>query len=390
MQFKYFTEYSLSGKRVMLRLDLNVPLKNGHIVNEERINRSLPTIEHLLKEGASLILISHLGRPQETGKVQEDFSLGPVAQTLEKKLNRKVTLKSKLSDIEKSNEELIMLENIRFFRGESVNDPKLAQDLAKLCDVFVMDAFATSHRAHASTTGIVNYVSQAYAGLLIKEELNALDRIHGAARPIIAVLAGSKISTKLSLINSLSEKVDHLILGGGIANTCIAAQGIEIGTSINEPSMYDEAKIIVEKSNVNLPKRVIVAKNIKSKAKDVDINSITKDDCIFDVSPVYIDTLKDLFNEAATIIWNGPMGMFEDRRFSSGTDSIANLIAKSKAYSIVGGGDTVSAASKIGVLNSINYVSTAGGAFIEYLEGKSLPALVALEKKALESAERGV
>ena len=390
MQFKYFTEYSLSGKRVMLRLDLNVPLKNGHIVNEERINRSLPTIEHLLKEGASLILISHLGRPKETGEVQKDFSLEPVAQTLEKKLNRKVTLKSKLSDIEKSNEELIMLENIRFFRGESVNDPKLAQDLAKLCDVFVMDAFATSHRAHASTTGIVNYVSQAYAGLLIKEELNALDRIHGAARPIIAVLAGSKISTKLSLINSLSEKVDHLILGGGIANTCIAAQGIEIGTSINEPSMYDEAKIIVEKSNVNLPKRVIVAKNIKSKARDVDINSITKDDCIFDVSPVYIDTLKDLFNEAATIIWNGPMGMFEDRKFSSGTDSIANLIAKSKAYSIVGGGDTVSAASKIGVLNSINYVSTAGGAFIEYLEGKSLPALVALEKKALESAERGV
>ncbi len=389
MQLKYLTDYKLSGRKVMLRVDFNVPLKDGHIVNEERIDRSLPTIQHILNEGASLIIVSHLGRPEETNEVQKEFSLKPIALSLEKKLKMPVDLKRDLSSIKQSSEDLLMLENIRFFKGEKSNDSNLAKDLAGLCDIFVMDAFATAHRAHASTTAILDFVDQACAGLLIKQELQALDRIDNAEKPIVIVLGGAKISTKLSLINALLDKVDHLILGGGIANTCIAAQGLEIGKSLIESSLVSEVKSLINEDNVILPSRVLVAENKEAEAREVDIDSLTKNDAIFDVSPTFIHSLQKIFNEAATIVWNGPMGLFEQDQFSLGTQAVANLIARSEAYSIIGGGDTISAASMSGVLDSINYISTAGGALLEYLAGKSLPALAALQKKALERVDNG-
>ena len=389
MQLKYLTDYKLSGRKVMLRVDFNVPLKDGHIVNEERIDRSLPTIQHILNEGASLIIVSHLGRPEETNEVQKEFSLKPIALSLEKKLKMPVVLKRDLSSIKQSSEDLLMLENIRFFKGEKSNDSNLAKDLAGLCDIFVMDAFATAHRAHASTTAILDFVDQACAGLLIKQELQALDRIDNAEKPIVIVLGGAKISTKLPLINALLDKVDHLILGGGIANTCIAAQGLEIGKSLIESSLVSEVKSLINEDNVILPSRVLVAENKEAEAREVDIDSLTKNDAIFDVSPTFIHSLEKIFNEAATIVWNGPMGLFEQDQFSLGTQAVANLIARSEAYSIIGGGDTISAASMSGVLDSINYISTAGGALLEYLEGKSLPALAALQKKALERVDNG-
>ena len=252
-----------------------------------------------------------------------------------------------------------------------------------------MDAFATSHRAHASTTGVINFADFACAGFLIKEELQALEKINTAKRPVVTVLGGAKISTKLSLINSLSEKADHLILGGGLANTCLGAQGIQIGTSLTEISMYEEARKLSEKKNIILPKRVLVAKSKDSVEKEVDINFLKQDDCIFDVSPSFIYSLEEVFSRAGTIIWNGPMGLFELEKFSFGTKAVASLVADSEAYSIIGGGDTVSAANASGVIDSIGYISTGGGAFLEYLEGKSLPSLVALEKKALESSNNG-
>lgn len=389
MQLKYLTDYKLSGRKVMLRVDFNVPLKDGHIVNEERIDRSLPTIQHILNEGASLIIVSHLGRPEETNEVQKEFSLKPIALSLQKKLKMPVDLKRDLSSIKQSSEDLLMLENIRFFKGEKSNDSNLAKDLAGLCDIFVMDAFATAHRAHASTTAILDFVDQACAGLLIKQELQALDRIDNAEKPIVIVLGGAKISTKLSLINALLDKVDHLILGGGIANTCIAAQGLEIGKSLIESSLVSEVKSLINEDNVILPSRVLVAENKEAEAREVDIDSLTKNDAIFDVSPTFIHSLEKIFNEAATIVWNGPMGLFEQDQFSLGTQAVANLIARSEAYSIIGGGDTISAASMSGVLDSINYISTAGGALLEYLAGKSLPALAALQKKALERVDNG-
>lgn len=389
MQLKYLTDYKLSGRKVMLRVDFNVPLKDGHIVNEERIDRSLPTIQHILNEGASLIIVSHLGRPEETNEVQKEFSLKPIALSLQKKLKMPVDLKRDLSSIKQSSEDLLMLENIRFFKGEKSNDSNLAKDLAGLCDIFVMDAFATAHRAHASTTAILDFVDQACAGLLIKQELQALDRIDNAEKPIVIVLGGAKISTKLSLINALLDKVDHLILGGGIANTCIAAQGLEIGKSLIESSLVSEVKSLINEDNVILPSRVLVAENKEAEAREVDIDSLTKNDAIFDVSPTFIHSLQKIFNEAATIVWNGPMGLFEQDQFSLGTQAVANLIARSEAYSIIGGGDTISAASMSGVLDSINYISTAGGALLEYLAGKSLPALAALQKKALERVDNG-
>ncbi len=389
MQLKYLTDYKLSGRKVMLRVDFNVPLKDGHIVNEERIDRSLPTIQHILNEGASLIIVSHLGRPEETNEVQKEFSLKPIALSLQKKLKMPVDLKRDLSSIKQSSEDLLMLENIRFFKGEKSNDSNLAKDLAGLCDIFVMDAFATAHRAHASTTAILDFVDQACAGLLIKQELQALDRIDNAEKPIVIVLGGAKISTKLPLINALLDKVDHLILGGGIANTCIAAQGLEIGKSLIESSLVSEVKSLINEDNVILPSRVLVAENKEAEAREVDIDSLTKNDAIFDVSPTFIHSLEKIFNEAATIVWNGPMGLFEQDQFSLGTQAVANLIARSEAYSIIGGGDTISAASMSGVLDSINYISTAGGALLEYLAGKSLPALAALQKKALERVDNG-
>ena len=385
MHLKDLTEYQLSGKRVMLRTDMNVPLRSGTIANTERIDRSLPTINHILEEGGKIILLRHLGRPEETGKVQEEFSLKPVVSYLEEKLQRPIHLNESLDSLKDSKEEFTVLENIRFFKGEKGNDSNLAKKLGSLCDIFVLDAFAASHREHASTTGVISFVNQACIGFLIREELEALEIIENANRPILAILGGAKISDKLSLINALANKVDHLLLGGGIANTCLGSKGLEIGRSLVEPSLYSEARNLIEKDNVLLPDKVVVAPNKESEPREVSVETLKKEECIFDISPLYIDSIKKTFEEAKTIIWNGPMGFFEEDKFSLGTKAVAELISESEAYSVIGGGDTIAAAAQAKVLDSINYVSTAGGAFLNYLEGKPLPALLALEEKALES-----
>ena len=389
MQLKHLTDYQIASKRVMLRADMNVPIKNGKVENEERIDRSLKTIQFILEQGGKLILVSHLGRPEESGEIQEEFSLRPVAECLEKKLKTSVVVEESLDGLVDNKAELVMLENIRFFKGEKENNPKLAKELAKNCDLFVNDAFATSHRVHASTVGVVDFVREACAGFLMREELRALDNFDQARRPILAVLGGAKISTKLALISSLAGKVDFLILGGGLANTCLGAQGKEIGSSLTELSMYKEAKKFVENEKILLPTRVLVAKDIDSIMEEKEADSLSEEDCIFDVSPDFFSSLENIFNKAETIVWNGPMGLFEEDKFSHGTLEVAKRIANSNAFSIVGGGDTISAVTKAGVLDSISYLSTAGGAFLEYLEGKTLPALLALEKKALESPKEG-
>ena len=385
MHLKDLTEYQLSGKRVMLRADMNVPLQSGIIANTERIDRSLPTIKHILEKGGRIVLLSHLGRPKETGKVQEEFSLKPIVSYLEEKLQRPILLTESLDSLRVLNGSFTVLENIRFFKGEKGNDSDLAKKLGSLCDIFVLDAFAASHREHASTAGVISFVNQACIGFLIREELEALEAIEKANRPILAILGGAKISSKLSLINALAKKVDHLLLGGGIANTCLGSKGLEIGTSLVEPSLYSEARNLVEKDNVLLPNKVLVALNKESEPREVSVETLKKEECIFDISPLYIDSIKKTFAEAKTIIWNGPMGLFEEDKFSLGSKAVAKLISESEAYSVIGGGDTIAAAAQAKVLDSINYVSTAGGAFLNYLEGKPLPALLALEEKALES-----
>ena len=385
MHLKDLTEYQLSGKRVLLRADMNVPLRHGTIVNTERIDRSLPTIKHILEEGGNVILLSHLGRPEETGKVQEEFSLKPVVSYLEEKLQRPIYLTDNLDSLGVIKGQVMVVENIRFFKGEKGNDSNLAKKLGSLCDIFVLDAFAASHREHASTTGVISFVNQACIGFLIREELEALETIEKANSPILAILGGAKISSKLSLINALANKVDRLLLGGGIANTCLGSKGLEIGRSLVEPSLYSEARNLVEKDNVLLPDKVVVAPNKEFAPREVGVETLNKEECIFDISPLYIDSIKKTFAEAKTIIWNGPMGFFEEDKFSLGTMAVAELISKSEAYSVIGGGDTIAAAAQAKVLDSISYVSTAGGAFLNYLEGKPLPALVAIEEKALES-----
>ena len=385
MHLKDITEYQLSGKTVLLRADMNVPLRQGVIANTERIDRSLPTIKYILEEGGKVILLSHLGRPEETGKVQEEFSLKPVVSYLEQKFQRPIYLTDNLDSLEAIKEQFMAVENIRFFKGEKGNDSNLAKKLGSLCDIFVLDAFAASHREHASTTGVISFVNKACIGFLVREELEALEAIEKADRPILAILGGAKISSKLSLINALAKKVDHLLPGGGIANTCLGSKGLEIGASLSEPSLYSEARNLVEKDNVLLPNQVMVAPNKESEPREASVESLKKEECKFDISPLYIDSIKKTFAEAKTIIWNGPMGFFEEDKFSLGTKAVAELISKSEAYSIIGGGDTIAAAAQAKVLDSINYVSTAGGAFLNYLEGKPLPALLALEEKALES-----
>ena len=385
MHLKDLTEFQLSGKRVLLRADMNVPMKGGKITNTERIDRSLPTIKHILQEGGKIILLSHLGRPEEIGKVQEEFSLKPVVSYLEEKLQKPIPLTENLDSLRVLNGSFTVLENIRFFKGEKDNDSDLAKKLGSLCDIFVLDAFAASHREHASTVGVISFVNQACIGFLVREELEALEIIEKANSPIFAILGGAKISSKLSLINALANKVDHLLLGGGIANTCLGSKGLEIGRSLVEPSLYSEARYLVEKDNVLLPDKVVVARNKESEPREVGVETLNKEECIFDISPFYIDSIKKTFAEAKTIIWNGPMGFFEEDKFFLGTKAVAELISESEAYSVIGGGDTIAAGAQAKVLDSINYVSTAGGAFLNYLEGKPLPALLALEEKALES-----
>ena len=382
MRYKKLNEISLSDKSVLLRLDLNTPIDAGAVTNQERIIRSLPTVNFILESGARLIIMSHLGRPEENNMFQEEFSLAPVVKEMEGLLNMQIPLYS-LSEIEGLDQvdHISIIENTRFNIGEKNNDIELSKRLAALADVFVMDAFATSHRAHASTTGVITFSDDACAGFLLDEELTALSKVKENAKSSIAVLGGAKISTKLSLIDSLSKTVDKVILGGGIANTCLAAKGYEVGKSLIEDSMLEEAKELVANPKIIIPESVIVSISADEPGRITSANSIQENEAIFDIAPACFVDLEPIIMNAGTILWNGPLGFFEKENFFAGTAMIAKMIISSKGFSVAGGGDTISAAEKAGVLDSLDYVSTAGGAFLEFMEGKKLPALEALIDK---------
>ena len=377
---KCLRDIDFSGKSVLLRLDLNTPIDSGKVSDNERILRSLKTIEFLADQSKRLIIISHLGRPQENNEIQSEYSLKPVAEELSKLIAKKVDLAESLSDIDETNS-LTLLENVRFLEGEKSNNDKLAKTLSSLADVVVFDAFATSHRAHASTSGIISHSKEACAGYLIEEELYSLNKAFSdPKRPFVAVIGGSKVSTKLGLLDSLASKVDLLLLGGGIANTCLLSQGKSIGNSLAEESMLHEAKRLSENKKVIIPdKFMVLTENGMVIEKTTD--EIEDTDQIFDVSENFFRENDDLFKEAKTIIWNGPIGMIEDDRFSKGTARLAKIISSSNAFSVIGGGDTIAGAKKANVLDKVGYVSTAGGAFLEFLEGKRLPTIACLENK---------
>ena len=382
MRYKKLKDISLSNKSVLLRLDLNAPIQNGVVTNNERLLRSLPTINYLLEKGASLKIMSHLGRPEENDLFQEAFSLKPVVVELERLLDRSIPLHS-LNEIESMDDfsDLVMIENTRFNIGEKNNDPNLSKRFSDLADLFVMDAFATSHRAHASTTGVISFSDVACAGFLLDEELSALLKVKEDKNKSIAILGGAKISTKLGLIDSLSQSMDAVVLGGGIANTCLAAKGFNIGKSLVEPSMLKEAEQLLKNPKVIIPEIVVVSQSPDKPGREVAADKIGENEAIFDISPHYVLQLESIINEAGTILWNGPIGFFEKENFDKGTIQLAKMIVASKAYSVAGGGDTISAAEKAGVLDKLDYVSTAGGAFLEFIEGRKLPAIEALMQK---------
>lgn len=383
MTYKRLKEMDLGGKSVLLRLDLNAPIQDGIVTNKERLLRSLPTLDYILESGANLIIMSHLGRPEEDNQFQKEFSLKPVVKELENLLSCSIPLYS-LDEIEaKKNkiQTIIALENTRFYIGEKTNNSDLSRRFSNLADIFVMDAFATSHRAHASTTGVITFSQDACAGLLLDEELNALTKVKQNGNNSIAILGGSKISTKLGLIDSLSESMDKVILGGGIANTCIAAQGFNIGKSLIEESMLKEAEQLSKNPKIIIPQTVIVSSSPDIPGRETSIDKISDEESIFDISPEALLQIADIITQAKTILWNGPIGFFEKDNFDKGTMKLADMIAVSSGYTVAGGGDTISAANKAGVLDKIDYVSTAGGAFLEFIEGRTLPAIKALKEK---------
>ena len=377
-------DLEISNKRVLIRQDLNVPLKEGSIASEARIKACLPTIEYAIERKAKVILMSHLGRPKEGAPIesQKQFSLSPVAKRLAELTSLKVRLESNyLNGCDFLNDDILLLENVRVNSGETANDESLARKLAALCDIFVMDAFATSHRAHASTQGVAKYSPVACAGPLLLKELQALDRVFlSPKRPLLAIVGGSKVSTKLNVLTSLSRKVDLILVGGGIANTFLAAAGKNVGKSLHEPRMIDIAKEIMEHGRIVLPVDVVVSSEVneaaESKIKRVD--AVSEEDHILDIGPLSISRNRELVSDAKTIVWNGPLGVFEIPQFSAGTRELGKSIKQSNAFSIAGGGDTISAIEISDALDGISYISTGGGAFLETLEGKTLPGVSAL------------
>lgn len=381
---------NLSGKRVLVRVDFNVPIDNGVVSSDIRIQAELPTIRKLLDAGAKVMLMSHLGRPQE-GQYQVEFSLAPVAEKLSSLLGQLVLLqKDWLSGVDLDAGQVVLCENVRFNAGEKSNDDQLAKKMAALCDVFVMDAFATAHRAQASTHGVAKYAPIACAGPLLLAELSALKAsLDQPKRPLVAIVGGSKVSTKLTILKSLSDKVDQLIVGGGIANTFLAATSQPVGQSLYEPELVDEANGLLqdiqqEGGFVPLPVDVRVTKKFSpdAVAEIKDVADVESDDMILDVGPQTEQNLTALLDSAGTIIWNGPVGVFEFDNFGQGTEALARAIANSSAYSIAGGGDTLAAIDKYGVGDKLSYISTGGGAFLEYVEGKTLPAIEILVSRA--------
>ncbi|MGJ3500077.1 Phosphoglycerate kinase [Piscirickettsia salmonis] len=383
-------QLNLDGKRVLIREDLNVPLKNGQVTSDARLLAALPTIQQALAKGAAVIVMSHLGRPTE-GEYDTAFSLAPVAERLAELLGQTVRFEKEwLDGITIESGEIVLCENVRFNLGEKKNDPQLAQKMADLCDVFVMDAFATSHRAQASTVGVGVYAKEACAGPLLMRELNSLGKaLMAPERPLLAVVGGSKVSTKLTVLKSLAEKVDQLIVGGGIANTFLAAQGINVGSSLYEAELLDEAQAIMNMMTakggiVALPEDVRVATEFSEQAHALvkNVADVADDEMIFDIGPKAQEQLAVLLTHAKTIVWNGPLGVFEFDAFGEGTKALSAAVAESSAFSLAGGGDTIAAIEKYQIEEKISYISTAGGAFLEFLEGKALPAVEMLSTRA--------
>ena len=377
-------EVDLRGKRVFIRSDLNVPIEDGRITDDTRIRASVPGIKLALDKGAAVMVTSHLGRPKE-GELKPEDSLAPVAKRLGELLGREVPLlKDWLKGVDAKPGEIVMLENCRVNKGEKADDPELAKKIAALCDVYVNDAFGTAHRAEATTHGVARFAKVACAGPLMAEELDALGKaLAKPARPLMAIVAGSKVSTKLTILAALAQKVNALIVGGGIANTFLLAAGEPIGKSLAEPDLAGEAKKIAAMTEVPLPADVVVARSLDAKQGTVKpVNAVAKDEMILDIGPETARKLAESLERAGTIVWNGPVGVFENDAFAKGTETIARAIARSKAYTIAGGGDTVAAINKFGIAKDIDYISTAGGAFLEFLEGKTLPAVAALEARA--------
>lgn len=379
------SDLDLTSKRVLIRSDLNVPVKNGKVTSDERIRASLPTIEAAMKQGARVMVTSHLGRPTE-GEYNEEFSLLPVAFYLKEHLKSSVRLaKNYLDGVDVAEGELVVLENVRFNKGEKKDDEILSKKYAALCDVYVMDAFGTAHRAQASTHGVGKFAPVACAGPLLSAELEALGKVLGnPTRPMAAIVGGSKVSTKLTVLNSLSKIADQLIVGGGIANTFVAAQGNNVGQSLYEPDLIPNAQNLLKTCDIPVPTDVRVATEFSETAAATvkQANEIKDNEQILDMGDVSAERLAVILKNAKTILWNGPVGVFEFPNFRKGTEIVARAIADSAAFSVVGGGDTLAAIDLFGIADKISYISTGGGAFLEFVEGKPLPAVVMLEERA--------
>jgi phosphoglycerate kinase len=385
MNVKSMTDLDLTGKRILIRFDFNVPLNDGQVTSDTRMRAALPTIKLALDAGAAVLVMSHLGRPTE-GEWEEQFSLGPVARHLSVMLGQSVTLaESWLDGVDVQPGQVVMCENVRFNVGEKSNDEALARKMAALCDVFVMDAFGTAHRAQASTYGVAQFAPIACAGPLLVAELEALGQaLENPARPMVAIVGGSKVSTKLTVLEALSDKVDQMIVGGGIANTFIAAGGHPIGKSLYEADMLDQARALLEQGSIPVPTDVVVADEFSAAATATvrPVAETLEHEMILDIGPDTAEAYAEMLQTAGTIVWNGPVGVFEIDQFGEGTKRIAQAVADSPAFSIAGGGDTLAALEKYQLGSKISYISTGGGAFLELLEGKKLPAIEVLETRA--------
>ena len=386
MNVRKMTDLDLKGQRVLIREDLNVPVKHGQVTSDARLRASLPTIKAARDAGAKVLLMSHLGRPTE-GKPADEFTLAPVAAYLGDLLDCPVRLVTDYLEQEPSLEDgdVVLLENVRFNQGEKKDDEALAKRYAELCDVFVMDAFGTAHRAQASTHGVARFAPTACAGPLLAAELDALEKaLATPRRPMTAIVGGSKVSTKLEVLNALSEKCDQLIVGGGIANTFIAAAGHNVGKSLYEADLVDKAKALMARVEIPLPTDVVVATEFSDSAEAVTkpVDQVADNEMILDIGPDTAARLGDMLKSAGTILWNGPVGVFEIDQFGGGTEALSKAIAESDGFSIAGGGDTLAAIDKYGIAEQVSYISTGGGAFLEYVEGKELPAVSALEAAA--------
>ena len=391
MAFIRVTDLDLAGKRVFIRADMNVPVKDGKVTSDARITASMRTIEHCLKAGAKVMVTSHLGRPTE-GEFKEEDSLKPVVDVIAQKLGKNVRLIREWTDggFDVANGELVVLENCRVNKGEKKNVDDTAKKYAALCDVFVMDAFGTAHRAEASTHGIAKFAPTAAAGILLTEELDALDKaLANPARPMVAIVGGSKVSTKLTVLEALAEKCEQLVVGGGIANTFLKATGHNVGKSLCEDDLVPTAQALIEKmtargATIPIAVDVVCGKKFDANEPAVlkDAGDVADDDMIFDIGPKSAQQLADIIMKAGTVVWNGPVGVFEFDQFGEGTKTIAMAIANTNAFTLAGGGDTIAAIQKYDIYDKVSYISTAGGAFLEYLEGKVLPAVAILEERA--------